>query len=170
MACSGTTVAGPTGITSRLDLLTRRWWRAVGRRVDLAGEHAWLDAPMAGGSVVRDGWLADAAVKAGGEVREGFAGAGLVADFAQLDGPGFRADDLHADVRAFYEHTFGSLGWRHDISEAYGDLRGRAAAAGYALGQNDRWIAACCIGHELPLLTRNRKHSEPLRPPGLMLR
>jgi len=73
-------------------------------------------------------------------------------------------------LRAFYEHTFGSLGWRHDISEAYGDLRGRAAAAGYALGQNDRWIAACCIGHELPLLTRNRKHSEPLRPLGLMLR
>ena len=119
MACSGTTVAGPTGITSRLDLLTRRWWRAVGRPVDLAGEHAWLDAPMAGGSVVRDGWLADAAVKAGGEVREGFAGAGLVADFAQLDGPGFRADDLHADVRAFYEHT---SDWRMEVWTGWAPL------------------------------------------------
>jgi hypothetical protein len=31
-----------------------------------------------------------------------------------------------------------------------------ATAAGYTLGQNDCWIAACCVGHGLPLLTRNR--------------
>lgn len=85
-----------------LDLLTRKWWRAVGREVDLRSEHAWLDAPVANGSVVRDGWLAEAAAKAGGEVREGVAGAGLVADLSELDGPGFRADDLREEVRAFY--------------------------------------------------------------------
>jgi predicted nucleic acid-binding protein len=31
------------------------------------------------------------------------------------------------------------------------------------------WIAACCVTHDLPLLTRNRKHFEPLEPLGLDL-
>jgi predicted nucleic acid-binding protein len=30
-------------------------------------------------------------------------------------------------------------------------------------------IAACCVSHGLPLLTRNRKHFEPLEPLGLVL-
>ena len=53
--------------------------------------------------------------------------------------------------------------------EAYGFLRGEASAAGYTLGSNDCWIAACCVSHGLPLLTRNRKHFEPLEPLGLVL-
>jgi toxin FitB len=74
-------------------------------------------------------------------------------------------DGLHA----FYEHTFSSLSWKQEIPETYGFLRGKAAAAGYTVGQNDCWIAACCVSHGLPLLTRNRKHFEPLEPLGLML-
>jgi toxin FitB len=69
-------------------------------------------------------------------------------------------------LRAFYEHTFGSLEWSDQIPEAYGFLRGEAAAGGYTLGPNDCWIAACCVSHGLPLLTRNRKHFEPLEPLG----
>jgi hypothetical protein len=99
-------------VTHALDLLTRAWWRRVGRRVDLDGEHAWLDAPTSRGSVVADGWLADAAARAGGEVREDVPGAGLVADLAALDGPGFRAADLAPEVRSFYEHT---ADWRMEV-------------------------------------------------------
>lgn len=44
-----------------LDLGSRLWWRAVGRPVDVAGEHAWLDAPTSPGSTVADGWLQAAA-------------------------------------------------------------------------------------------------------------
>ena len=95
-----------------LDLLTRKWWRAVGRPVDLAGEHSWLDAPMATGPVVRDGWLAEAAARAGGRVHEEVPGAGLIATFSSLDGPGFDSFDLAPAVRDFYEHT---SDWRMEV-------------------------------------------------------
>ena len=95
-----------------LDLLTRKWWRAVGRRVDLAGEHAWLDAPMSTGSVVRDGWLEEAAARTGGQVHEQVPGAGLIAHFASLDGPGFDSAGLAPEVRDFYEHT---SDWRMEV-------------------------------------------------------
>jgi predicted nucleic acid-binding protein len=74
-----------------------------------------------------------------------------------------------AGLRAFYEHTFDRLRWKEEIPEAYGFLRGTAATVGYTLGPNDCWIAACCVSHGLPLLTRNRKHFEPLEPFGLVL-
>jgi hypothetical protein len=95
-----------------LDLLTRKWWRAVGRPVDLTGEHAWLDAPVSTGPVVADGWLSRAAERAGGQVREKVPGAGLIADFSSLDGPGFDASDLAPAVRDFYEHT---SDWRMEV-------------------------------------------------------
>ncbi len=50
-----------SSLMPRLDRVTRLFWRTVGRPVDLAGEHAWLDAPMHAGPVIGDGWLADAA-------------------------------------------------------------------------------------------------------------
>jgi len=95
-----------------LDLLTRKGWRAVGRRIDLSGEHAWLDAPMSAGARVRDGWLQETADRIGGTLREDVAGAGLMADFAALDGPGFAAADLRHEVRDFYEHT---SDWRMEV-------------------------------------------------------
>lgn len=95
-----------------LDLLTRKWWRLVGREVDLAGEHAWLRAPVSSGSVIEDGWLADAALTYGGEVEENVPGAGLMPSMATLDGPGFAAAGLVPPVRDFYEHT---ADWRMEV-------------------------------------------------------
>lgn len=95
-----------------LDLASRLWWRAVGRPIDPAGEHAWLDAPTSPASTVADGWLQAAADRVGGTVRRDRAGAGLLADMGVLDGPGFRAADLHPLVRDFYEHT---ADWRMEV-------------------------------------------------------
>lgn len=96
----------------RLDRVTRAFWRSVGRPVELAGEHAWLEAPMHAGPVIGDGWMADAASVLGGSLEEGRADAGLLADMSDLDGPGFRAGDLRPEVRHFYEHT---AGWRMEV-------------------------------------------------------
>lgn len=92
-------------LTARMDLATRRYWRLMGRPVDLAGREQWLSAPMNHGQTVGDEWLAAAATVQGGIVRENVAGGGLLADMAQLDGPGFRAGDLRPEIRQFYEHT-----------------------------------------------------------------
>lgn len=96
----------------RLDRATRMFWRTTGRPVDLAGRHAWLDAPVHDGAVVGDAWLASAAARWGGDVREDVEDAGLLPDLSVLDGPGFSAADLHPDVRDFYEHT---SRWRMEV-------------------------------------------------------
>lgn len=101
-----------SSLMPRLDRFTRAFWRAVGRPVDLEGEHAWLDAPMHAGPVIGDGWLAGAAASYGGRAVEGDEKAGLLADLAALDGPGFRASDLRPEVRDFYEHT---ARWRMEV-------------------------------------------------------
>jgi predicted nucleic acid-binding protein len=80
------------------------------------------------------------------------------------------ADEQVDGLRAFYEHTFDALEWIDEIPEVYGALRGQAVAAGFTVGPNDCWIAACCVSHGLPLLTRNRKHFEPMEPLGPVLR
>jgi hypothetical protein len=67
-----------SSLMPRLDRFTRAFWRAAGRPVDLAGEHAWLDANPE---------------------------AGLLGDMAALNGPGFAAADLRPEVRDFYERT-----------------------------------------------------------------
>lgn len=87
-----------------LDAGTRAFWRTVGRRVDLDGEHAWLRAPAAEAGVIGPSWLDAAAAAASGTV-ERDSERGLVPDLAVLDGPGFRADALSPQVRDFYEHT-----------------------------------------------------------------
>ena len=101
---------------STIDLLTRKWWRVVGREVDLDGEHGWLRAPTSRASVVRDAWIAEEATRLGGRVLERVSGAGLIDDLAGLDGPGFRATDLRAEVRDFYEHT---TDWRMEVWTAW---------------------------------------------------
>ncbi|WP_182379934.1 hypothetical protein [Nocardioides sp. WS12] len=92
-------------MTPLVDLGTRKFWRSLGRPVDLAGAHAWLRAPTSTSAVVRDGWLAAEAALHGGRVDEDSPDAGLLASMAELDGPGFRAADLLPQVRDFYEHT-----------------------------------------------------------------
>lgn len=92
-------------MTPLVDLGTRKFWRTLGRPVDLAGEHSWLRAPTSTSAVVRDGWLTAEASRHGGHVDEDAPDAGLLASMAELDGPGFRAADLAPQVRDFYEHT-----------------------------------------------------------------
>lgn len=101
---------------SLLDLGTRKFWRAVGRRIDLDGEHAWLRAPMSGDARVRDGWLAAEAAAYGGVVREAVPGAGLIADMRELDGPGLDTSRLRPEIRDFYEHT---SEWRMEVWVAW---------------------------------------------------
>ena len=103
----------------QLDLVTRKWWRLVGREVDLDGAESWLRAPVAAGSVIEDSWLANAARIFGGEVREDVAGAGLMASMAMLDGPGFNAAALGPAVRDFYEHT---VAWRMEVWTGWSPL------------------------------------------------
>jgi hypothetical protein len=98
-------------IMPRLDLAARRFWRVTGRPVDLDGRERWLAAPTHDGSTVGDAWLAAAAASYGGAVREE-KGAGLLADMALLDGPGFAAAGLRPEVRDFYEHT---SEWRMEV-------------------------------------------------------
>ncbi|MFD6141366.1 hypothetical protein ACFWE2_16935, partial [Promicromonospora sp. NPDC060271] len=51
-----------------LDLGSRKFWRLVGKPVDLSGNHSWLRAPMSRSSTVGDGWLATEAAHHGGTV------------------------------------------------------------------------------------------------------
>lgn len=95
-----------------LDLSSRAWWRLVGRQVDLDGDHRWLDAPSCGPGPIGASWLAAEAERVGCAVREDVAGGGLMASMSILDGAGFRAADLDATVRHFYEHT---SSWRMEV-------------------------------------------------------
>ena len=97
---------------SGVDRMTRAFWRVTGRRVELGGDHAWLDAPMHRESVIGENWLSDAAAAIGGVVVRNEPGGGLLPEFAALDGPHFRAAVVHPDIRDFYERT--SL-WRMEV-------------------------------------------------------
>lgn len=88
-----------------LDLGTRKFWRAVGRPIDLAGSESWLAAPMSRSTRVADGWLEAEAARHGGHLDHDDPTAGLLASVAALDGPGFDAARLRPEIRDFYEHT-----------------------------------------------------------------
>jgi hypothetical protein len=85
--------------------MTRAIWRVAGRRVDLGGNQAWLSAPMHSDSVIGDNWLTDTAAAINGLVVRDQPDAGLLPEFAALDGPQFRAAAVHPHIRDFYEHT-----------------------------------------------------------------
>ncbi|MDS1112729.1 hypothetical protein RD149_03025 [Gordonia westfalica] len=105
-------------VTHALDPLTRRWWRAVGRPVDLSTpDFAFLAAPHNGRLEVGDAWLHRYEKR--GEVDPPSPNAGLFDDMSVLDGPDFRAADLHPMVRDFYEHT-GS--WRMEVWSQWNPL------------------------------------------------
>lgn len=101
---------------SAVDLSTRKFWRAVGRPVELGGEHSWLRAPTSGTGRVTDAWLEAEAAHHGGSVLRDGAGAGLLRDMAVLDGPGFTAAALRPEIRDFYEHT---SRWRLEVWVAW---------------------------------------------------
>jgi hypothetical protein len=95
-----------------LDAGARAWWRLVGRRVDLDGDHHWLDAPACGPGPVGASWLAAEADRIGGTVHEDVVHGGLLPSMSVLDGARFRAADLDPAVRHFYERT---SCWRMEV-------------------------------------------------------
>lgn len=104
--------------THVLDPLSRRWWRAVGRPVDLSTpEFGFLAAPHNGRHEVGDAWLHEYEKRGG--VAAPSPAAGLFDDMAVLDGPDFRSAALHPTVRDFYERT-GS--WRMEVWSQWNPL------------------------------------------------
>lgn len=107
-----------------LDLGARKFWRLVGRPVDLATGHAWLRAPMSRSSTVGDGWLSAEAAHHGGTVDDDAAASagpapGLLPTMAILDGPGFDASLLDPRIRDFYEHT---ASWHMEVWTGWSPL------------------------------------------------
>lgn len=105
-------------IWSLLDLGTRWWWRAWGQPVNLAGDDAFLDAPMHVAGTVGDDWLAAAATQSGTRLVEG-AEAGLLRSMADLDAGSFRHELVDPVVRDFYEHT---ARWRMEVWAGWNSL------------------------------------------------
>ncbi|GAA2056540.1 hypothetical protein [Williamsia deligens] len=105
------------GISARIDLSTRLFWRAVGVPIDPSSDDgAWLAAPHNRRGGTGDAWLEDFAA----EGMVAAAGpAGLLDDMSALDGPGFRADDLDGLVRDFYEQT---SAWAMDVWSQWNPL------------------------------------------------
>ncbi|WP_454857124.1 hypothetical protein [Promicromonospora soli] len=108
-----------------LDLGSRKFWRLVGRPVDLATHHSWLRAPVSSSSTVGDSWLAAEAAHHGGTVDDGAAtasagpAAGLLPAMTILDGPGFDASRLDPRIRDFYEHT---AAWHMEVWTGWSPL------------------------------------------------
>jgi len=64
----------------------------------------WLMGPL-GGRLIGDATYDEVAAREGLALERRAKDCGLVPSFHQLDGDGFTADDVHAAVRDFYEHT-----------------------------------------------------------------
>lgn len=111
---------------SRLDSTTRAWWRLVGRRVDLNGQHRWLQAPVSSGPDVADGWILGEAERLGATVPAPDPEAGLLPDLAALDGSGFRALDVHPAIHDFYART---AAWRMEVWSQWSTLFAPPGAA-----------------------------------------
>lgn len=103
---------------SRLDLATRKFWRATGRGVDLDGGEAWLQAPL-GSRDGGDSWLLDEAARRGGALRDDDPDAGLQPDLEGLSGPGFDAAAVHPMIHDFYTHT---AQWRMEVWSSWSPL------------------------------------------------
>lgn len=88
-----------------VDLGTRRFWRLVGRPIDLGGDEAWLQAPMSTSPTVGADWIAAEAARHNGTVDASTHCGGLLHDIAALDQPGFDSRLVRPEIRDFYENT-----------------------------------------------------------------
>lgn len=104
---------------AQMDAATRRWWRLVGRRVDLAGQHGWLSAPMSSAAAVGDAWLTEAAASLDATLAPRTPTDGLLPDLSVLDGPDFRAAAVAPEIRDFYAHT---AAWRMETWSEWSPL------------------------------------------------
>lgn len=97
---------GRVGLTGALlDRATQRWVIRTGREVAFA-DHEWLDGPVGSPSGIGEQWIAQHAARIGARVVAAPDG-GLLPDLDALSGPGFRSEDVRAQIRAFYEVTAG---------------------------------------------------------------
>ncbi|MET9328468.1 hypothetical protein [Tsukamurella sp. NPDC003166] len=102
-----------------VDLATRKFWRLIGREIDLGGEHAWLRAPTVGPGTVGTAWLDAEAALRGGAVHHDLPDAGLIGDWGALAGPGFDPSALHPSITDFYRHT---ARWRMEVWSSWSPL------------------------------------------------
>jgi tRNA(fMet)-specific endonuclease VapC len=49
-----------------------------------------------------------------------------------------------------------------EVCQQYGTLKVRLQEKGLIVADNDLWIAACAVRHDIPLLTNNKKHFEKI--------
>lgn len=70
--------------------------------------------------------------------------------------------DLESAMR-----PYAVLPYTRDLARRWGELRVQLEKGGQPLPDNDLWIAATALYHEIPLVTNNRGHFE--RVPGLRL-
>jgi len=61
------------------------------------------------------------------------------------------------------------LPYTGEVSRAWGRLTAECEAMGRPIPANDAWIAACCLSHDLPLMTLNRRHLNRFRDFGSCL-
>jgi tRNA(fMet)-specific endonuclease VapC len=69
----------------------------------------------------------------------------------------------------FYHRAFVTLPVDEAVADEYGRLRAATEAVGRPVADNDLWIAASATARDLPLVTMNRRHFEPLTLHGLAL-
>ena len=50
------------------------------------------------------------------------------------------------------------LPYSAEVSRRWGQVSAECERQGRSLAANDAWIAACCLSHNLPLMTMNRRH------------
>jgi hypothetical protein len=84
--------------------MTQLWVRATGRRVKVA-DSPWLDGPIGATDVIGSEHFVNLAESSGLELRVNAPGAGLIADFDELESHAFDTDRVDARIKDFYEHT-----------------------------------------------------------------
>ena len=100
-----------------------------------------------------------------GEMRSSLSGLALCVSFITV-GELFRGA-VHARwggrrVAALTDWLAGvtTISGDRDVARAWGEITGSALGRRRPLPANDAWVAACCLTHELPLATLNRRDYE----------
>jgi toxin FitB len=65
-------------------------------------------------------------------------------------------------LRAWLRERVLVIPYDSDIAHTWGRIRGSLMQSSTVLPQNDAWIAACCVRHEIPLATLNHEDYLPI--------
>lgn len=85
------------------DWITQLWVQLTGRKINLS-KHPWLDGPTASTSGITGDYFDDLAARQGLKVRS-HDGAGIISNFATLQGSTFDPAKVDSRVSRFYEET-----------------------------------------------------------------